>query len=134
MEHEFTKEIDQVKAFLQSFKAESLEYHPDWPEDVQGALKLCLMQDWTEESVKRVVLICDAPQHGMYYDKNEVGGVDNSPLGDTKLPTVQSCIKEFKKNNINLQVIQLHSSMKKMVDDIKKWLTEVDLVNFVPIL
>ena len=34
------------------------------PEDMQGGLKLCLLQDWTEEAVKRVVIITDAPPHG----------------------------------------------------------------------
>jgi len=42
MEIEFTPDIDQLKKFLESFKAESMEDKPDIPEDVQGGLKLCL--------------------------------------------------------------------------------------------
>lgn len=66
MELEFTDEIHLLKTFMESFKAGSYEKRPDRPEDVQGGLKFSLMQDWTEESVKRAVLVCDAPSHGFY--------------------------------------------------------------------
>ena len=57
----FTKDIDSIKKFINESTAEGGD---DIPEDVQGGLKLALLQDWTEEAGKRVYLVCDAPCHG----------------------------------------------------------------------
>ena len=57
----FTNNIDEVKTFISKVSAFG---GGDQPEDMQGGLKLSLMQDWTEEAVKRVVIITDAPPHG----------------------------------------------------------------------
>lgn len=66
MELEFTQNIDVAKNFVITFHATSMELNVDRPEDVAGGFKLGLMQDWTEEAIKRAVLICDAPAHGYY--------------------------------------------------------------------
>jgi len=58
---EFTENIDQVREFIKQSHAIG---GGDAPEDVQGGLKLALLQDWTEEATRRVFLICDAPCHG----------------------------------------------------------------------
>ena len=57
----FDDNIDSVKKFITGVRAEG---GGDMPEDMQGGLKLCLLQDWTEEATKRVVIITDAPPHG----------------------------------------------------------------------
>ena len=57
----FTDDINQLKTFISKVKADG---GADLPEDMQGGLKLCLHQDWTEEAIKRTVLITDAPPHG----------------------------------------------------------------------
>ena len=41
----FTEDISQLKQFIAKVKADG---GCDHPEDVQGGMKLCLMQDWTK--------------------------------------------------------------------------------------
>jgi len=64
----FTTNVENVKKFIDSFYAGNEAISIDPPEDVQGALKLMLMQDWTDTAIKRCVLICDSPCHGDQYD------------------------------------------------------------------
>jgi len=64
----FSDKHSDVKEFLDTFKATNYTNKIDPPEDVQGALKMMLMQDWTLESIKRIVLICDFPCHDTWYD------------------------------------------------------------------
>jgi hypothetical protein len=97
MEMEFTEDIHALKVFLETFDAKSMETKIDRPEDVQGGLKLSLMQDWTEEAVKRVVLICDAPGHGYYKSEYDT---DNYPRGTPDMPSLKTLMKEFAKKNI----------------------------------
>lgn len=58
----FTDNIECIKDFIQDQKSFGGE---DTPEDLQGALKLALLQDWTKEAIKKTYLICDSPCHGM---------------------------------------------------------------------
>lgn len=117
MEMQFTQRINDVKEFLQTFDAKSMEQNMDRPEDVAGAFKLCLMQDWTFESVKRVVLICDAPAHG-YYD-SPYANQDNYPHGTPDAPTLRDLTQEFKSKDIALQIVQLDANMTKMVNEMR---------------
>lgn len=57
----FNENVEEVKTFINKVHADG---GGDEPEDMQGGLKLCLLQDWTEEAAKRCVLITDAPPHG----------------------------------------------------------------------
>ena len=57
----FTEDIQVVKDFMNNCDAEGGK---DIPEDVVGGLKMCLMQDWTADSFKKVFMIGDAPCHG----------------------------------------------------------------------
>ena len=57
----FNENIEEVKTFISKVAADG---GADEPEDLQGGLKLGLLQDWTEEAIKRTVLITDAPPHG----------------------------------------------------------------------
>lgn len=58
----FTTDIRSVKDFIGCLYAEG---GGDAPEDVVGGLKLLLMQEWTKKAYKRVIMICDAPPHGL---------------------------------------------------------------------
>lgn len=86
MEMEFTQNIDDVKYFLGTFIPTTMEHNVDRPEDVQGGLKLALMQDWTFEGVKRCVLITDAPGHGFY--TSQYANQDNYPMGTPDVPSL----------------------------------------------
>lgn len=76
----------------------NLEKKPDKPDDVEGGLKLALMQDWTEDAVKRAVLICDAPAHGYYKQKVN----DNFPEGTPDVPSLKELTEEFNRKEITL--------------------------------
>ena len=66
VEHEFTQNITEIKDLLSTFQSNNNEQNEDEQGDVAGALKLCLMQDWTEEAVKYAILISDSPAHGFF--------------------------------------------------------------------
>lgn len=94
MEVEFTQNIQAIRDFLTTFQPISMEQHVDRPEDIAGALKLCLMQDWTEESVKRTILIGDAPAHGFF--DSVYANQDNYPGGTPDVPSLKKITFEFK--------------------------------------
>ena len=96
----FTNDTESVKKFIQESKAIG---GGDYPEDVQGGLKLCLQQDWTEESVKRAVLISDAPSHGANYF--HMPSKDHYPDGTPDMPPLKNIIEQFKAKNIALQIV-----------------------------
>lgn len=100
MELEFTQDIGIVKGFLKTFHATTMEQNVDRPEDMAGALKLALMQDWTFEAVKRVVVISDAPAHGYY--ESEYANQDNYPNGTPDVPSLKDLVLELKSKDIAL--------------------------------
>jgi hypothetical protein len=57
----FNNNVQECKDFINALTAQG---GGDTPEDIHGALKVTLMQDWTEEGNKKVFMICDAPPHG----------------------------------------------------------------------
>ena len=75
----FTDDVNDVRSFINRSYALG---GGDWPEDLQGGLKLALLQDWTEEAFKRVYIICDAPCHGKKYHPDQFEDYpDGSPDG-----------------------------------------------------
>jgi len=90
----FTNDIESVKTFITSVNADG---GADEPEDMQGGLKLCLLQDWTEEAVKRVVIITDAPPHGKQYHDT----CDDYPEGSPEGIEIEDLMKEFCKKDID---------------------------------
>lgn len=95
----FTQDIKEVRDFMKTFRAGNNASMVDPPEDIQGALKLMLMQDWTEEAIKRCVLICDAPCHGDQYKKLEY--YENFPGGTPFGFSIGDLMKEMKTKNIS---------------------------------
>jgi len=89
----FSDNIDSVKKFIQDTKAEG---GADEPEDLQGGLKLALLQDWTEEATKRVFIISDAPCHGKKYHNSR----DDYPQGSPDGLILEDLMKEFCKKEI----------------------------------
>lgn len=127
MEFEFTQNINAIKVFLKSFHPTSMEHNVDRPEDVAGALKLSLMQDWTEEAIKRTIIICDAPAHGFY--ESVYSNQDNYPEGTPDVPSLQALVEEFKEKDIALQVVKLDKCMNKMIGQMQAWWPEIDLID-----
>ena len=105
----FTENVESVKEFINSVEAEGGE---DCAEDVQGGLKLMLQQDWTEEAVKKVFLICDAPGHG-----NDINGgcSDHYRRGSPDGLKLQDLMKECKDKEIEFNFIKLDEACDAMV-------------------
>lgn len=105
----FTEEIQVVKDFMNNCIAEGGK---DIPEDVVGGLKMCLMQDWTQDSSKKVFMITDAPCHGKKFTN---GLDDHYPEGSPEGLTVEDLMREFCKSDIGFSIIKLNSSVDPMV-------------------
>lgn len=88
----------------------------DNPEDMQGGLKLCLLQNWTKEATKRVVIITDAPPHGSKYHYEH----DDYPNGSPEAIKIEDLMKEFCKKEIDFQMIKLNNSVDKTIEVMKR--------------
>jgi hypothetical protein len=119
----FNENVDEVKKFIQSVTADG---GADEPEDMQGGLKLCLLQDWTEEATKRVVLITDAPPHGTKY--HESYG-DDYPNGSPEGLVLEDLMKEFCKKEIDFQVIKLNQSANKTIEVMKEHHQDIEVTD-----
>lgn len=119
---EFTENIDQVREFIKQSHAIG---GGDAPEDVQGGLKLALLQDWTEEATRRVFLICDAPCHGKQYHSES----DDFPNGSPEGLVLEDMMKEFCKKEIEFQVIKLSHSCDKMIETMKSCHQELEVTD-----
>jgi len=98
----FTENIDNIKKFINSFEAGNIGADlVDPPEDVQGAIKLMLMQDWTDEAIKRCVLICDMHCHGDQYHSPGIQYHEHYPAGTPFGFSMESLIKEMISKNIS---------------------------------
>ena len=74
---EFTENVHSVRGFISKLVATG---GGDAPEDVAGGLDKALKLNWTENSVKSLFLILDAPTHGSdYHNYGNFG--DDYPKG-----------------------------------------------------
>ena len=111
----FTTDIQSVKDFIGQLYAEG---GGDAPEDVVGGLKLLTMQEWTKKAYKRVIMICDAPPHGLeYHDKKYR---DDYPEGSPDGLKLEPLIYDLKKKRIHLSCMKLNKSVKPMLKIIKE--------------
>ena len=120
----FSENIEEVKTFISTVDAEG---GADQPEDTQGGLKICLLQDWTQEAIKRVVLITDAPPHGRQYQNQNNG--DHYPNGSPDGIQIEDLMKEFCKKEIEFKVIKLNNSVDKMIEVMMQCHQEVEVVD-----
>jgi hypothetical protein len=72
------------------------------------------MQEWTEEAIKRTILVGDAPAHGFYDNLYDDRG-DNYPDGAPDVITLEKITKEFKAKEIDLQIVKLDKYMDPMI-------------------
>ena len=119
---EFSEDIDSVKQFINQTNAEG---GADEPEDLQGGLKLALLQDWTEEATKRVFIISDAPCHGKRYHSCS----DDFPEGSPDGLILEDLMKEFCKKDIQFQFIKLEHNCEKMIQIMKECHQEIEVTD-----
>lgn len=117
----FTEDIKVIKDFMNDCIAEGGK---DIPEDVVGGLKMCLMQDWSAESLKKVFMIGDAPCHGKQY----TGNIDDHyPEGSPEGLTIESLMKEYCKLDIEFSMIKLNDSVDEMIKAMRQHHQELDV-------
>lgn len=120
---EFTDDIQAVKTFISGTNAEG---GGDEPEDLQGGLKLALLQDWTEEASKRVYVIADAPCHGKKY---HTCYSDDYPNGSPDGLVLEDLMKEFCRKDIEFQFMKLQNNCEKMIEVMKQCHQEVEVTD-----
>lgn len=118
----FTDDVNAIKTFIANTGASG---GADEPEDLQGGLKLALLQDWTEEASKRVFIISDAPCHGREYHNCR----DDYPNGSPDGLKLEDLMKEFCKKDIEFQFIKLNNNCDIMIEIMKKSHQEIEVTD-----
>lgn len=117
----FTEDVQTVKDFMNNCIAEGGK---DIPEDVVGGLKMCLLQDWTSDSIKKVFMIGDAPCHGKKY----TGDLDDHyPSVSPEGLTIEDLMKEYCKLDIEFSIIKLNNSVDAMIEAMRMNHQELDV-------
>ena len=119
----FTESVDDMKKYIETVTANGGE---DAPEDVQGGLKIMLMEDWTKEASKKVFMITDAPPHGTHLHTMGAGS-DHYPEGSPDGLIFEDLMKEFKDKNIDFNVIKLDESCDAMIKVMQECHDELDV-------
>ena len=104
----FSESIEEVKQFINQ-RAKVFGINDD-PNDMQGGLKLSLLQDWTEEAVKRVVIISEMPPHGKKYHTVEHKSYFNEN-GSPDGIQIEDLMQEFQKKDIDVVVYKMHQHL-----------------------
>lgn len=110
----FQDDVGMVKDFMTQVIAEGGK---DFPEDVVGGLKMCLMQDWTEEATKKVFFVTDAPCHGKKFS-GELD--DHFPEGSPEGLQLEDLMREYCKKDIDFTMIKLNDTVNAMVKTMKE--------------
>ena len=76
-QHAFSSEIESLQSFINGLTAEG---GGDTPEDVAGALDLCLKLPWAAAN-RCCILVADAPCHGIKFHDCDDDHGDGDPLG-----------------------------------------------------
>lgn len=107
----FTNDLQLVKTTLKETRASGGD---DTAEDIAGALEKVLDMEWSENAIKIVLWVADAPAHGTKYHALTLG--DRFPKGDPngREPSVQ--VKTLAKRDIDLTMFRVDHSIDKMVE------------------
>jgi len=127
----FTEDITKVQNTLKNTKASGGH---DKAEDVAGALEKVLELEWSEDTCKLILWVCDAPAHGNKYHSSIVD--DRYPKGDPHGREPIEQMKELYLKGIDFTIFRICKSIDKMVeifssiyeDEEKATFTLLDLV------
>ena len=106
---ELTKESELVKKFISNAKAGGGKDS----EDMGGGLTAALNYKW-KSNTRFVMLIADAPCHGVQY--HEVENFDSLPKGDPKYK-IDEIIKKYAENDINLLCLNITAMTVKLYNN-----------------
>ncbi|EAU86957.1 elongation factor-2 kinase [Coprinopsis cinerea okayama7 len=123
----FTSNVDEVKKHLSGLIASG---GGDGPEASTAALAEALNMEWKENAVKIVVLITDAPPHGL----GEVG--DGFPNGSPDQNDPLSIARQMAEHGISLYIIACEPSLSKYKHavDFYRALTQITSGRMVPLV
>ena len=107
----FTEDISEVQTSLKNVKALG---GSDEAEDIAGALEKVLKLEWSQDTCKLVLWVCDAPAHGSIYHSSSVG--DRYPKGDPNGLEPSEQIKELSSKGIDFTMFRINHSIDKMVE------------------
>jgi len=107
----FTEDICKVQNTLKNTKACG---GSDKAEDVAGALEKVLELEWSQDSCKLILWVCDAPAHGNKYHSNIID--DRYPKGDPHGREPSEQIKELYLKGIDFTIFRVCKSIDKMVE------------------
>eukprot|EP00039_Didymoeca_costata_P027032 m.17262 g.17262 ORF g.17262 m.17262 type:complete len:342 (+) comp5963_c0_seq1:199-1224(+) len=105
--HPFTASLPDMRKNLDQCRAQG---GGDEPEAVAAALEDCLKLDWRAQATKIVVLISDAPPHGL--GQGHDGFPNGCPLGNDPITTCRNMAE----NEITLYCIGCEPSINKYRD------------------
>ena len=97
----FTKDTDKIITFLKSISDSG---GGDTPEDLFGAFQLAITQPWRENAKKVIIVISDAPPHGIEFSNLKSNTPDYPlPYNGSKLPV--EIANDLKINNIQVFIL-----------------------------
>ena len=91
-----------------------------------GGLKRCLDLDWSKKSTKLVFLILDAPCHGKKYHNLS----DEYPKGCPEGLKLEDLMQEFRKMEIELNIIKIKQNCNKMIKIMQQFHTQLTVSDF----
>ena len=84
---------------------------------------MMLLEDWTEDATKQVFMITDAPPHGNHLHDSTC--LDEYPAGSPDGLVFEDLMKEFKKREIEFNVIKSNTNCNRMIEVMKECHDEV---------
>jgi hypothetical protein len=107
----FTEDISVVQNTIKNTIASG---GSDQAEDIAGALEKVLQLEWSKDTCKLILWVCDAPAHGNKYHLITVD--DRYPKGDPKGLEPSEQIKELSLKGIDFTMFRINKSIDKMVE------------------
>mmetsp|Transcript_21172 Transcript_21172/g.45964 ORF Transcript_21172/g.45964 Transcript_21172/m.45964 type:complete len:580 (+) Transcript_21172:3227-4966(+) len=111
--HKLTKNVASVRKLIQ-------EQEPcgggDGPEDIAGGIECCLQSKWKAKA-RFVVLVADAPCHGLKY--HDFGDDESYPDGDPKGRDIEQMLRQLSSDGdppTKLLFVKLRSDTDKMIE------------------
>lgn len=118
-QHVVCDPTSDFESVLEVVKAQGASGGGDYPEDICGAFQKVLELPFRQDATKLVVHICDAPCHGIRYNREGGGSGDNYPDGDPEGRNPEKQLERFAQKGIDYVLFDVcHASdeLKVMTD------------------
>jgi len=110
---DFTEDISSVKTVLaQLIENGDVTGGGDAPEDVAGAFQQLIGLSWSEEGIRQILFITDAPAHGLAYHEDNMA--DDYPDGDPTGLNIEDQMTLMASKNMGVMFVKMNASTDKM--------------------